>query len=468
MGKSLFQKVWESHRVGTLADGRTQLFIGTHLIHEVTSPQAFGMLRDLGLQVKFPQRTFATVDHIVPTVDQDAPQDPLAVAMMTALRENVDDFGITYFDLASGKQGIVHVVGPEQGITQPGTTIACGDSHTATHGAFGAIAFGIGTTQVRDVLASQTLALEALKVRRIEVNGHLAPGVYAKDVILHIIRLLGARGGIGYAYEYAGDVFERMSVEERMTVCNMSIEGGARCGYINPDAKTVEYLRGRPYVDMSDFAATADRWLAFASDADAVYDDLVSIDAASIEPTVTWGISPDQGIAISESVPDPATAATQIARDSIVEALAYMKIPAGSPIKGVPIDVAFIGSCTNGRLSDFREVAKYLSGHKVAPGVTALAVPGSQIVAIQCENEGLPQIFRDAGFEWRDAGCSMCLAMNPDKLVGDQLCASSSNRNFKGRQGSSTGRTVLMSPLMVAAAAIRGSIADAREVFAMK
>ena len=468
MGKSLFQKVWESHRVGTLADGRTQLFIGTHLIHEVTSPQAFGMLRDLGLPVTFPQRTFATVDHIVPTVNQDAPQDPLAAAMMTALRDNVDEFGITYFDLSSGKQGIVHVVGPEQGITQPGTTIACGDSHTATHGAFGAIAFGIGTTQVRDVLASQTLALEALKVRRIEVNGQLAPGVYAKDVILHIIRQLGARGGIGYAYEYAGDVFERMSVEERMTVCNMSIEGGARCGYINPDAKTVEYLRGRPYVEMSDFAATAARWLAFASDADAVYDDLVSIDAASIEPTVTWGISPDQGIAISESVPDPAAAADPIARDSIVEALAYMKLPAGAPIKGVPIDVAFIGSCTNGRLSDFREVAKYLPGHKVATGVTALAVPGSQIVAIQCENEGLPQIFRDAGFEWRDAGCSMCLAMNPDKLVGDQLCASSSNRNFKGRQGSSTGRTVLMSPLMVAAAAIRGSIADAREVFAIQ
>ena len=468
MGKSLFQKVWESHRIGSLADGRTQLFIGTHLIHEVTSPQAFGMLRDLGLKVKFPQRTFATVDHIVPTVDQDAPQDPLAIAMMTALRENVDDFGITYFDLASGKQGIVHVVGPEQGITQPGTTIACGDSHTATHGAFGAIAFGIGTTQVRDVLASQSLALEALNVRRIEVNGQLSPGVYAKDVILHIIRLLGARGGIGYAYEYAGDVFERMSIEERMTVCNMSIEGGARCGYINPDAKTVEYLRGRPYVDMSDFAATAARWLAFASDADAVYDDVVSIEAATIEPTVTWGISPDQGIAISESVPDPAVAPDPIARDSIVEALAYMKIPAGSPIKGVPIDVAFIGSCTNGRLSDFREVAKFLPGHKVAPGVTALAVPGSQIVAIQCENEGLPQIFRDAGFEWRDAGCSMCLAMNPDKLVGDQLCASSSNRNFKGRQGSSTGRTVLMSPLMVAAAAIRGSIADAREVFAIK
>ncbi|MCX6877551.1 MAG: 3-isopropylmalate dehydratase large subunit [Verrucomicrobia bacterium] len=468
MGKSLFQKVWDNHRVSTLADGRTQLFIGTHLIHEVTSPQAFGMLRDLGLKVKFPQRTFATVDHIVPTVDQDAPQDPLAAEMMLALRKNVDDFGITYFDLSSGKQGIVHVVGPEQGITQPGTTIACGDSHTATHGAFGAIAFGIGTTQVRDVLASQTLALEALQVRRIEVSGRLRPGVYAKDVILHIIRMLGAKGGIGYAYEYAGEVFERMSMEERMTVCNMSIEGGARCGYVNPDAKTVAYLRGRPFVDMTDFDATAARWLAFASDADAHFDDLVRMDAAEIEPTVTWGISPAHGIAISETIPDPATAKTQEEKDSIAEALAYMKLAAGTPIKGVGIEVAFIGSCTNGRLSDFREVAKYLRGHRVAPGVTALAVPGSQIVAIQCEQEGLPQIFREAGFEWRAAGCSMCLAMNPDKLVGDQLCASSSNRNFKGRQGSPTGRTVLMSPLMVAAAAIRGSIADAREVFALE
>jgi 3-isopropylmalate/(R)-2-methylmalate dehydratase large subunit len=468
MGKSLFQKVWDSHRLGTLADGRAQLFIGTHLIHEVTSPQAFGMLRDLGLKVKFPKRTFATVDHIVPTVNQDAPQDPLAAEMMAALRQNVDDFGVTYFDLSSGKQGIVHVVGPEQGITQPGTTIACGDSHTATHGAFGAIAFGIGTTQVRDVLATQTLALEALKVRRIEVNGQLGPGVYAKDVILDIIRRLGAKGGIGYAYEYAGDVFDRMSMEERMTVCNMSIEGGARCGYVNPDAKTVAYLRGRPYVDMTDFDTTAARWLAVASDPDAVYDDLVQIDASEIEPTVTWGISPDHGIAISECIPDPANAKTPQEKATIDEALAYMKIPAGAPIQGVKIDVAFIGSCTNGRISDFREVAKYIRGHRVAPGVTALAVPGSQIVAIQCEQEGLPQIFRDAGFEWRDAGCSMCLAMNPDKLVGDQLCASSSNRNFKGRQGSPTGRTVLMSPVMVAAAAIRGSIADAREVFPLE
>ncbi len=465
MGKSLFQKVWDSHTVGTLADGRTQLFIGTHLIHEVTSPQAFGMLRDLGLKVKFPSRTFATVDHIVPTINQDAPQDPLAAEMMEALHKNCEDFGVTYFDLRSGKQGIVHVVGPEQGITQPGTTIACGDSHTATHGAFGAIAFGIGTTQVRDVLATQTMALEPLKVRRIEVTGNLRPGVYAKDVILHIIRLLGAKGGIGYAYEYAGDVFDRMSMEERMTVCNMSIEGGARCGYVNPDAKTVAYLQGRPYVDMTDFDATAARWLSFASDADAHYDDIVRIDAAEIEPTVTWGISPDHGVSINQSIPDPAKAATELEKQSIEEALAYMKLQPGTPIKGVKIDVAFLGSCTNGRLSDFREAAKYLKGHKVAQGVHAIAVPGSQIVAVQCEKEGLDQIFRDAGFEWRAAGCSMCLAMNPDKLVGDQLCASSSNRNFKGRQGSSTGRTVLMSPVMVVAAAIKGHVADAREVF---
>jgi 3-isopropylmalate/(R)-2-methylmalate dehydratase large subunit len=465
MGKSLYQKVWEAHAVGTLADGRTQLFIGTHLIHEVTSPQAFGMLRDLGLAVKFPARTFATIDHIVPTINQDAPADPLAAEMMQALRQNADDFGITYFDLASGKQGIVHVVGPEQGITQPGTTIACGDSHTATHGAFGAIAFGIGTTQVRDVLATQTMAMEPLKVRRIEVNGRLRPGVYAKDVTLHIIRKLGAKGGIGFAYEYAGEVFDAMSMEERMTVCNMAIEGGARCGYVNPDQKTCDYLKGRPYVDMSDWDATVARWLSFASDADAHYDDIVRIDAGEIEPTVTWGISPDHGIAVSECIPDPAAAATAGEKATIEEALAYMKLPAGTPIKGVRIDVAFIGSCTNGRLSDFRETARFLKGRKVAAGVKAIAVPGSQIVAIQCEQEGIDKIFEEAGFEWRGAGCSMCLAMNPDKLVGDQICASSSNRNFKGRQGSPTGRTILMSPVMVAAAAVTGAVADAREVF---
>ncbi|MGB0775415.1 MAG: aconitase family protein, partial [Akkermansiaceae bacterium] len=297
MGKNLYNKVWDAHTVGTLADGRTQLFIGTHLIHEVTSPQAFGMLRDLGLGVKFPNRTFATVDHIVPTDNQQRPfADPLADAMIRELRKNVDEFGIKYFDLTSGMQGIVHIVGPEQGITQPGTTIVCGDSHTATHGAFGAIAFGIGTTQVRDVLATQTIAMEKLKVRRINVDGKLRPGVYAKDVILHIIRLLGAKGGIGYAYEYAGSVFDNFTMEERMTVCNMSIEGGARCGYVNPDQTTFDYLRNRPYSPGDDDwdQAVAD-WSAFGSDPDAEYDDLIEINAEDIEPTVTWGISPDHG-----------------------------------------------------------------------------------------------------------------------------------------------------------------------------
>ena len=467
MGKTLFEKVWDAHTVRTMDNGQTQLLIGTHLIHEVTSPQAFGMLRDLGLKVKFPHRTFATVDHIVPTLVQTEPfEDDLAAEMIRMLRVNAEEFGITYFDLSSGKQGIVHVVGPEQGITQPGTTIACGDSHTATHGAFGAIAFGIGTTQVRDVLATQTMTMSKPKVRLINVTGSLLPGVYAKDVILHIIAQLGAKGGIGYAYEYAGGVFDNMSMEERMTVCNMSIEGGARCGYVNPDGKTFAYLKGRPYSPSgAEWDAAVANWAGFASDEDAVFDDVVNIDAADIAPSVTWGISPDQGFSIDGRMPDPAAAPTEAERISIVEALEYMKLPAGAPIKGTKIDVAFIGSCTNGRLSDFREVAKYIQGHKVAPNVTAIAVPGSQIVDVLCRNEGLDKIFTEAGFEWRGAGCSMCLAMNPDKLIGDQLCASSSNRNFKGRQGSPTGRTILMSPLMVAAAAVTGAVADAREVF---
>jgi 3-isopropylmalate/(R)-2-methylmalate dehydratase large subunit len=467
MGKTLFEKVWDSHSVATLGNGQTQLLIDTHLIHEVTSPQAFGMLRDLGLKVAYPQRTFATVDHIVPTDSQVSPfSDPLAEAMIQELNKNAVEFGVTYFNLSSGKQGIVHVVGPEQGITQPGTTIACGDSHTATHGAFGAIAFGIGTTQVRDVLATQTMALSKMKVRRINVDGKLRAGVYAKDVILHIIRLLGANGGIGHAYEYGGSLFDAFSMEERMTVCNMSIEGGARCGYVNPDEKTFEYLKGRPYSPKGeewDKAVAA--WRAVASDADAVYDDVVNIKAEDVPPTVTWGVSPDQAIAVTENVPTSESATSDAQRVSIKEALDYMKFPGGQPIKGTKVDVAFIGSCTNGRLSDFREVAHYLKGKHVASSVKAIAVPGSQIVDVMARQEGLDKIFTDAGFEWRGAGCSMCLAMNPDKLVGDQLCASSSNRNFKGRQGSPTGRTVLMSPLMVAAAAITGSVADAREVF---
>jgi 3-isopropylmalate/(R)-2-methylmalate dehydratase large subunit len=467
MSRNLFQKVWDKHVVGTLANGQTQLLIGTHLIHEVTSPQAFGMLRDLGLQVKYPHRTFATVDHIVPTDQREQPfADPLADAMITELRKNTTEFGVTYFDIASGKQGIVHVVGPEQGITQPGTTIACGDSHTATHGAFGAIAFGIGTTQIRDVLATQTMAMTKLKVRRINVDGELRPGVYAKDVILHIIKLLGAKGGIGYAYEYGGELFDNFSIEERMTVCNMSIEGGARCGYVNPDQKTFDYLEGRPYSPKGEaWDAAVESWKSIASDPDCAYDDIVNIKAEDIAPSVTWGISPDHGVFINENIPDPADAKTEEDRNSIIEALEYMKLDAGAPIKGTPIDVAFIGSCTNGRLSDFREAARFLEGRHVAEGIKAIAVPGSQPVDALCKKEGLDKIFEAAGFEWREAGCSMCLAMNPDKLIGDQLCASSSNRNFKGRQGSPVGRTILMSPVMVAAAAVSGHVADAREVF---
>ncbi|TVR91410.1 MAG: 3-isopropylmalate dehydratase large subunit [Trueperaceae bacterium] len=464
--RTLFDKVWDAHTVRTLENGQTQLFIGTHLIHEVTSPQAFGMLDDLGLAVRMPERTFATVDHIVPTDVREEPfADELADQMIKALRANCERHGITYFDLHSGLQGIVHMVGPEQGITQPGSTIACGDSHTSTHGAFGAIAFGIGTSQVRDVLATQTLAMSRPKVRRIEVNGTLPPGVYAKDVILHIIRTLGVNGGIGYAYEYAGDAFDRMSMEERMTVCNMSIEGGARCGYVNPDQTTIDYLEGRPYAPKgTEWEAAVERWRALASDDGARYDDVVVIDAADIAPTVTWGINPGQAIAIFEDVPHPDRVRPE-ERAGVLEALAHMKLQGGAPIRGTKVDVAFLGSCTNARLSDFREVAAVLRGRRVAPGVQAIAVPGSTLVKEACEREGIDRVLIDAGFEWRAAGCSMCLAMNPDKLVGDQLCASSSNRNFKGRQGSATGRTVLMSPVMVAAAAVTGVVADAREVF---
>lgn len=464
--QNLFEKVWDAHAVGKLQNGQTQLFVGRHLIHEVTSPQAFGMLREKNLPVRYPERTFATVDHIVPTNETQEPySDPLADAMIKDLRKNCDDFGVTFFDTDTGKQGIVHVVGPEQGLTQPGMTIACGDSHTSTHGAFGAIAFGIGTSQVRDLLATQTMALGKLKVRRIEVNGTLNAGIYAKDVILHIIKLLGVNGGTGYAYEYAGDVFDAFSMEERMTACNMSIEGGARAGYVNPDAKTYAYLKGRPYSPKdNDWDDAVSKWESFRSDEGCHYDDLVKIDAADIGPTVTWGINPSQAIGIDESIPDPTLAQT-VDRASIEEALEYMKISPGAPIKGTPIDVAFIGSCTNGRISDLEEVASQLNGHKVKEGIKAIVVPGSQVVSKLAEEKGLDKIFRDAGFEWRFAGCSMCLAMNPDKLIGDQLCASSSNRNFKGRQGSPTGRTMLMSPTMVAAAAITGVITDSREVF---
>ncbi|GAT34991.1 3-isopropylmalate/(R)-2-methylmalate dehydratase large subunit [Terrimicrobium sacchariphilum] len=469
MSKTLLDKVWEAHTVRKLPNGATQLLIGTHLIHEVTSPQAFGMLRDLGLKVLYPQRTFATVDHIVPTDEREEPfSDPLADEMIKALRANCDEFGIKFFDLPTGAQGIVHIVGPEQGITQPGTTIACGDSHTSTHGAFGAIAFGIGTSQVRDVLATQTMALHKPKVRRINVDGKLAPGVYAKDVILHIIRKLGVNGGIGYAYEYGGSTFDNFTQEERMTVCNMSIEGGARVGYVNPDDTTFDYLKGRPYAPKAEeWDAAIARWRSFASDPDATYDDVVNFRAEDIGPTITWGINPGQAIFIDENVPTPAELPEKD-RATAEEALVHMNLAPGKPIKGTKVDVAFLGSCTNGRLSDLTEVARFVKGRKVKDGVKAIVVPGSQGVSQIAEKMGLAEIFRDAGFEWRGAGCSMCLGMNPDKLVGHQLCASSSNRNFKGRQGSPTGRTVLMSPIMVAAAALTGEITDAREVFDIK
>ncbi len=463
--RTLFDKVWDSHTVGILPSGQTQLFIGLHLIHEVTSPQAFAMLRERGLKVLYPDRTIATVDHIVPTDNQARPfVDVLAEEMMQALETSCKDHGIRFYNIGSGSQGIVHVIAPELGLTQPGMTIACGDSHTSTHGAFGAIAFGIGTSQVRDVLASQTLALSKLKVRKIEVNGKLPPGVYAKDVILHIIRTLGVKGGVGYAYEFAGTTFEQMSMEERMTVCNMAIEGGARCGYVNPDQVTFEYLKGRDFAPKGeDWDKAVEWWTSIRSDEDAVYDDIVTFEAAEIAPTVTWGITPGQGIAVNEVVPTPDTM-PESEKAIAQEAYHYMQLTPGTPLQGTKIDVCFIGSCTNGRISDLREAAKFAKGKRVAEGVKAFVVPGSERVKQEAEAEGLDKIFLEAGFEWREPGCSMCLAMNPDKLQGDQISASSSNRNFKGRQGSATGRTLLMSPAMVVAAAVKGTVSDVREL----
>ena len=464
MGKTLLQKVWDLHTVRRLPTGQTQLFIGLHLIHEVTTPQAFDMLRAGGIRVAFPDRTFATTDHIVPTLDQARPfQDPLAEAMLAALERNCAEFGIPFWNLNSDRQGIVHVIGPELGLTQPGMTIACGDSHTSTHGALGAVALGIGTSQVRDVLASQCLAIDPLRVRRITVNGELDAGVFAKDVALEIIYRLGVQGGVGHAYEYGGTALDGMSIDERLTICNMSIEGGARVGYVNPDQTTFDYLRGRPFAPTgAAFERAVSWWRSTASDADADFDDVVEIDAAEIEPRVTWGINPGQSVGVSERIPSADGRSTGV----VTEALEFMGLTGGAPIKGTKIDVAFVGSCTNSRLSDLREAARIARGRRVAPHVTALVVPGSQAVRAAAEREGFDEVFRDAGFEWRGAGCSMCLAMNPDRLEGRQVCASSSNRNFKGRQGSPTGRTLLMSPAMVAAAAIAGEVTDVREVLA--
>jgi len=463
MGATLLRKVWDAHAVRRLPNGQTQLFIGLHLVHEVTTPQAFDMLRARGWNVRHPELTFGTADHIIPTADQSRPfADPLAEQMMSALERNLSEHRIPLFDVSSGRQGIVHVIGPELGLTQPGMTIACGDSHTSTHGAFGAIAFGIGTSQVRDVLASQCLAIEPLNVRRIAVTGALGDGVYAKDVILTIIRRLGVNGGIGFAYEYGGEVVDRMSMDERMTMCNMSIEGGARVGYVNPDDTTAAYLDGRPFAPKGPaFERARAWWRSMASDRDAAYDDEVIIRGEDIQPTVTWGINPGQSVNVGERIPLERDVPPD-ARGTMVEALSFMGLSGGTPIAGVPIDVAFVGSCTNGRLSDLRAAARIARGRRVSGHVKAIVVPGSQAVRAAAEREGLDRVFLDAGFEWRAAGCSMCLAMNPDRLNGREVCASSSNRNFKGRQGSPTGRTLLMSPAMVAAAAIAGEVVDVR------
>jgi 3-isopropylmalate/(R)-2-methylmalate dehydratase large subunit len=463
MGQTLLQKVWDLHTVRRLSTGQTQLFIGLHLVHEVTSPQAFDTLRLRGWKVARQDRTFATVDHIVPTRDRTRPfLDVMAEDMLAALERNCRDFGVRLAGLGDDRQGIVHVIGPELGLTQPGMTIACGDSHTSTHGAFGAIAFGIGTSQVRDVLASQCLAMDPLKVRRIRITGSLPRGVYAKDVVLTIIQRLGVSGGNGFAYEYAGDTIERMSMDERMTICNMSIEGGARVGYVNPDETTFDYMRGRPFVPQGDaFERARIWWRSMGSDPDASYDDEVVIEAAGLTPVVTWGVNPGQSVGVSGRVPTPSAAPDP---EAVTDALTYMGLTPGQAIAGMKVDVAFIGSCTNGRLSDLREAARIIRGRRVAPHVKALVVPGSESVSRAAEREGLAETFREAGFEWRGAGCSMCLGMNLDRLEGNQVCAASSNRNFKGRQGSPTGRTLLMSPAMVAAAAIAGEVTDVREL----
>ena len=461
---TLFDKVWDLHKVSSLPGGSDQIFIGLHLIHEVTSPQAFGALKDKNLKVKFPSRTIATVDHIVPTDNQSRPfKDNLAEQMLDTLEKNCIENKIKFFNIGSGNQGIVHVVAPELGLTQPGMTIACGDSHTSTHGAFGSIAFGIGTSQVRDVLASQTIAMNKLKVRQIWCENKLSDGIFAKDLVLHIIQKLGVKAGVGYAYEFAGPAISALSIEERMTICNMSIEGGARCGYVNPDEKTFNYIKNRLFAPKNEYWVKAlDWWKSLKSDEDAIYDDVIKIDASKVEPTITWGITPGQSIGINQKIPSKLEIHPD---DQLIaeEAYQYMGFEPGQLIKHTPIDVCFIGSCTNGRISDLRVAAKIVKHNQVAKNVRAFVVPGSEKVAMEAKKEGLDKIFLEAGFQWREPGCSMCLAMNSDKLIGNQISASSSNRNFKGRQGSPSGRTLLMSPAMVAAAAITGKISDVRE-----
>ncbi len=463
-GQTLFDKIWDAHVVARADEGPELLYIDLHLVHEVTSPQAFEGLRLSGRKVRRPDLTLATVDHNVPTTPGHLPlDDPISRKQVEKLRENCRDFGIEFFDLDSKYQGIVHVVGPEQGLTQPGMTIVCGDSHTSTHGAFGAIAFGIGTSEVEHVLATQCLWQTRPRRMAIEYTGKVPPGVTAKDLILATIARLGVDGGTGYAVEYRGEPISALSMEGRMTVCNMSIELGARCGLIAPDEKTFEFLEGRRFVPNGrDFQLAVESWKSLRSDEDAVFDATVELDISDLEPYVTWGTTPAMAVPVSGRVPDPADFEDPQRKDAAIRALEYMGLEPGTPIQEIKIDRVFIGSCTNARLDDLRAAARIVEGKRVAEGVRAMVVPGSTQVRLAAEAEGLDRVFREAGFEWREAGCSMCLGMNPDILAPRERAASTSNRNFEGRQGAG-GRTHLVSPEMAAAAAIAGHFVDARE-----
>jgi 3-isopropylmalate/(R)-2-methylmalate dehydratase large subunit len=468
--RTLFQKIWDNHIVRPeTSDTPAVLYVDLHLVHEVTSPQAFTELRERGLKVRRPDRTLATLDHSTPTTPRDADgaipvTDPQAAAQLSQMERNCSDFGIPLYRLGSAEQGIVHVIGPEQGYTQPGMTIVCGDSHTSTHGAFGALAFGVGTSEVGHVLATQCLLQNKPKTMEIRVTGRLQPGVTAKDLILAIIAQIGVGGGTGYVFEYTGEAIRAMSMEERMTVCNMSIEGGARAGLIAPDETTFEYLAGRPHTPKSHaWESAVSAWRQLPTDQGAAYDAVVTIDASSLTPMITYGTNPGMGIPIGGRVPDPDEVSDASRRNALDKALRYMDLRPGQMMLGQHVDVVFLGSCTNSRISDLRLAAEVMRGHKVAPGVRMLVVPGSQQIKRQAEAEGLDQVFKEAGAEWREAGCSMCIAMNGDQLSPGEYAVSTNNRNFEGRQGKG-GRTFLASPLTAAATAIAGHIADAREL----
>ena len=465
MGKTLFDKIWDNHLVTSIDESTNLIFIDLHLVHEVTSPQAFDSLRISDRKVKYPELTLATVDHGVPTSNRLLGiKDPLSKIQIEALEKNCEEFGVTLFGINDPRQGIVHVIGPEQGITQPGMTIVCGDSHTATHGAFGALAFGIGTSEVEHVLATQTLAMEKPKTMKVEVIGDVSDGVGPKDIILGIIRKIGTGGGAGHVIEYVGDVIKNMSMENRMTICNMSIEGGARAGMIAPDETTFNYLKDKNYAPKdSDWNDAINEWNELFSDDDATFDKVVTINAGELEPSVSWGTNPSQVIFINDKIPHPDNFQDESDKEAAIRALEYMDLEPGIKINEINLDRVFIGSCTNGRIEDLREAAQVVKGKKVSETVGAMVVPGSTLVKNQAEEEGLDKIFIEAGFDWREAGCSMCLGMNPDILSPGERCASTSNRNYEGRQGAG-GRTHLVSPKMAAAAAIYGKFVDIRDL----